>query len=81
MPRVKTGMVEVVCPHMRPDQVQCFYKKCESCGWNPAVAEARNREIQKKLKAGKLPKYTGGGGNAKRVIQTGICAVPVLQVR
>ena len=56
MPRVKTEMVEVVCPHMRPDQVQCFYKKCESCGWNPAVAEARNREIQKKLKAGKLPK-------------------------
>lgn len=56
MPKVMDRMVEVVCPHMKPYQVQCFYKKCESCGWNPAVAEARNREIQRQVKEGKFPK-------------------------
>lgn len=36
--------------------VECARRNCVSCGWNPAVAEARNREIQRQVKEGKFPK-------------------------
>jgi hypothetical protein len=36
-------MAEMICPHNR--EVICDKQKCESCGWNPPVAEQRIKAI------------------------------------
>ena len=33
------------------DGVVCFSRFCHKCGWNPAVCEARKREIRERLAA------------------------------
>ncbi len=37
------------CPHN--EYVRCPKPECDGCGWNPAVANARSREILERMKA------------------------------
>lgn len=52
MPKMES-MKEVKCPYMNPDQVRCYLARCGICGWNPKVAQARQRKMLEKK----------GGGN------------------
>lgn len=37
-----------ICPYA--ENVECKYRNCISCGWNPQVEEERNRKIQRELR-------------------------------
>ena len=53
----------IICPHN--EEVDCDTQNCESCGWNPKVAEARVKKVAKNLSEMKL----------YRVPFTGYCEV------
>lgn len=38
----------VGCPFC-PDGVVCGFRNCRDCGWNPAVAEKRKKQIRKEF--------------------------------
>jgi hypothetical protein len=42
------------CPYNK--SVECSFRKCDRCGWNPEVAEQRRKEFMSKLY--KIP-FTG----------------------
>ena len=46
------------CPYN--DAVHCRERKCNACGWNPAVAQVRAEKIRKKMKQ---PNYAKGNKN------------------
>lgn len=40
--------IEFACPHNVA--IECYTKKCDSCGWNPEVAKARLEAYERKRK-------------------------------
>ena len=51
--------MERICPHNY--EIDCGAMKCESCGWNPAVAKVRLEKAVKNMTDSKLYKvpFTG----------------------
>ena len=51
--------MERICPHNY--EIDCGTMKCESCGWNPAVAKVRLEKAVKNMTHSKLYKvaFTG----------------------
>lgn len=41
-----------ICPYA--ENVECKYRNCISCGWNPQVKAERNRKFQRKLRREKM---------------------------
>ena len=37
------------CRYYPDGEIGCTNRQCDTCGWNPAVQERRNREIRTKM--------------------------------